>query len=140
MSDHQLNRRGFLASLSATSIFATELQLNAANSQTADLIVYGGTSAGIGAAIQAARMGKSVIVIEPGRHIGGLTTGGLGYTDSGNKAVVGGIAREFYRLLKKHYADPSNWKYDSPKSLKNYRQIKLHFNSASASIARLVRA
>jgi hypothetical protein len=121
MSDHQLNRRGFLASLSATSILATELQLDAADSQTADLIVYGGTSAGIGAAIQAARMGKSVIVIEPGRHIGGLTTGGLGYTDSGNKAVVGGIAREFYRLLKKHYADPSNWKYDSPKSLKNYR-------------------
>ena len=53
-----------------------------------DVVVYGGTSAGVAAAIQAARMGKSVVLIEPSAHIGGLTSGGLGATDIGNKAAV----------------------------------------------------
>src|SRR6266404_6274656 len=75
----------------------------------ADVIVYGGTSAGIAAAIQTARMGKSVIVLEPGTHVGGLTTGGLSWTDIGNKQVVGGIAREFYRRIKVKYDVPSAW-------------------------------
>lgn len=75
----------------------------------ADIVVYGGTSAGIAAAIQASRMGKSVIVLEPGTHLGGLTTGGLSWTDIGNKAVIGGIAREFYQRIKKKYDDPKAW-------------------------------
>ena len=75
----------------------------------ADVVVYGGTSAGIAAAIQASRMGKSVIVLEPGTHVGGLTTGGLSWTDIGNKAVIGGIAREFYQRIKKKYEDPKIW-------------------------------
>jgi NADPH-dependent 2,4-dienoyl-CoA reductase/sulfur reductase-like enzyme len=57
-----------------------------------DLVIYGGTSAGIAAAVQAKRMGLSAIVIEPTDRIGGLTTGGLGQTDIGNKNVIGGIA------------------------------------------------
>jgi hypothetical protein len=75
----------------------------------ADIVVYGGTSAGIAAAIQASRMGKSVIVLEPGTHLGGLTTGGLSWTDIGNKAAIGGIAREFYQRIKKKYEDPKIW-------------------------------
>lgn len=75
----------------------------------ADIIVYGGTSSGIAAAIQASRMGKSVIVLEPGTHVGGLTTGGLSWTDIGNKAVVGGIAREFYQRIRKKYENPKAW-------------------------------
>lgn len=71
-----------------------------------DIVVYGGTASGAAAAIQAARMDKSVVLIEPSTHIGGLTSGGLGWTDSGNKAVVGGISREFYQRVKKHYDDP----------------------------------
>ena len=62
-----------------------------------DVVVYGGTSAGVAAAVQTARMGKTVVLIEPGRHVGGLTSGGLGRTDIGNKRAIGGIAREFYR-------------------------------------------
>ena len=54
--------------------------------QEYDLVVYGGTSGGISAAVQAARMGRSVVLIEPGKHLGGMTTGGLGATDIGNKA------------------------------------------------------
>jgi hypothetical protein len=81
---------------------------------TADLIVYGGTSAGISAAIQASRMGKTVWIIEPTNRIGGLTTGGLGQTDIGNKIVIGGIAREFYQNVKKYYQRPESWKWQKP--------------------------
>ncbi|WP_343704659.1 FAD-dependent oxidoreductase [Chitinophaga sp.] len=80
---------------------------------TADVIVYGGTSSGIAAALQLSRMGKTVVLIEPTRRIGGLTTGGLGATDIGNKAAIGGIAREFYRNIKAYYDSPSNWKWQS---------------------------
>lgn len=50
-----------------------------------DIVIYGGTSAGVAAALQSSRMGKSVVLIEPSNRIGGLTTGGLGQTDIGNK-------------------------------------------------------
>ena len=75
--------------------------------KTYDIIVYGGTSAGIAAAIQASRMGKSAIIIEPSNHIGGLTTGGLGATDIGNKQVIGGISREFYERIAQKYDNPT---------------------------------
>jgi hypothetical protein len=75
----------------------------------ADVVIYGGTSAGVTAALQTARMGKSVVLISPQQRLGGLTTNGLGATDSGNKAVIGGMAREFYRRLKKYYDDPAVW-------------------------------
>ncbi len=65
--------------------------------------MYGGTSAGVVAAVQCARMGKKVVLIEPGSHLGGLTSGALGATDIGNKAAIGGIAREFYQQVKRHY-------------------------------------
>src|SRR5690606_38202753 len=71
-----------------------------------DIVIYGGTSAGISAAIQSSRMGKSVVLIEPTQRIGGLTTGGLGQTDIGNKQAIGGISREFYQNIKKYYDDP----------------------------------
>jgi hypothetical protein len=86
-----------------------------------DLVIYGGTSGGVAAAVQAARMGKSAVIVEPSRHIGGLSSGGLGWTDSGNKAVVGGIAREFYQRVKKHYDQPAAWKFDKPEQYKFYR-------------------
>lgn len=84
-----------------------------AHSQEYDVVIYGGTSAGIAAAIQSARMGKSVVLIEPTNRVGGLTTGGLGATDIGNKKAIGGIANEFYRNIKRYYDDPANWKYES---------------------------
>jgi predicted dehydrogenase len=78
-----------------------------------DVVVYGGTSAGIIAAIQAQRMGKSVALIEPSNHMGGLTTGGLGATDIGNKAVIGGLARDFYRRIKQYYDNDAAWEYET---------------------------
>jgi hypothetical protein len=77
-----------------------------------DIVVYGGTSSGIVAAIQAKRDGKSVVLIEPSNHLGGLTTGGLGATDIGNKGVIGGQARDFYHRVWKHYQDDAAWVYE----------------------------
>jgi len=84
---------------------------SAKTATSADIVIVGGTSAGIATAIQAQRMGKTAIVLEATRRIGGLTTGGLGQTDIGNKAAFGGIAREFYRAVKKYYMDETNWKW-----------------------------
>lgn len=95
---------------------------------SADLIIYGGTSAGVSAAIQASRMGKSVILIEPTNRIGGLTTGGLGQTDIGNKMVIGGIAREFYQNIKKFYQAPENWKWQKPEEYRDGGQTKTDHN------------
>ena len=77
-----------------------------------DIVIYGGTSAGVAAALQSSRMGKSVVLIEPTNRIGGLTTGGLGQTDIGNKQAIGGISREFYENIKKYYDDHENWKWE----------------------------
>ena len=76
----------------------------------ADVVIYGATSSGIAAAVQVSRMGKSVLIVDPGTHLGGLTTGGFGWTDIGNKQVIGGIAREFYAKVKAHYDKPESWK------------------------------
>ena len=91
---------------------------------SADVIIYGGTSAGISAAIQTVRLGKSVILIEPTNRLGGLTTGGLGQTDIGNKQVIGGIAREFYRNIKKYYDDSTNWVWQTRSEYKDGGQTR----------------
>lgn len=77
-----------------------------------DICVYGGTSAGILAAYTGAKMGKKVVIIEPSGHWGGLTTGGLGYTDIGNKQVVIGLAKQFYRKLGVHYGSLEQWVFE----------------------------
>ncbi len=77
----------------------------------ADIVIYGGTSAAVTAAVQAKKMGKSVIVVSPDTHLGGLTAGGLGFTDTGNKEVIGGLSREFYHRLYLHYDKPESWKW-----------------------------
>jgi hypothetical protein len=74
-----------------------------------DVVVYGGTSAGIVAAIQAKRMGRTAVVVSPDGHLGGSSSGGLGFTDTGNKAVIGGLAREFYHRIWRHYDRPDAW-------------------------------
>ncbi len=78
-----------------------------------DLVIYGGTSAGIVAAVQARRMGLRVIIIEPTSRIGGLSSGGLGDTDFGNKETIGGISLEFYKHVGQKYGqDLAQWKFE----------------------------
>jgi len=77
-----------------------------------DICVYGGTSAGVTAAVQAAQLGRSVVILNQGDHLGGMTTGGLSYTDFGNKAAVGGMARQFYKELGAHYGVAEEWTFE----------------------------
>ena len=79
------------------------------NSYQADVIVYGGTSAGVIAAVEVAQSGKSVILVTPDKHLGGLTAGGLGWTDTGKKEAIGGLSRDFYHRVWKHYANEDAW-------------------------------
>jgi hypothetical protein len=76
-----------------------------------DVVVYGGTASAVIAAVQAKKMGKSVVVISPDKHLGGLSSGGLGFTDTGNKAVIGGLSRDFYHRVWRHYDKPEAWSW-----------------------------
>src|SRR6266702_1816305 len=76
-----------------------------------DVVVYGGYAAGVIAVVQGKKMGKSVVIVSPDKHLGGLSSGGLGFTDTGNKAVIGGLAREFYHRVWKHYDSDDAWKW-----------------------------
>jgi hypothetical protein len=69
----------------------------------ADVLVYGGTASGVIAAVAAAREGKSVLLLEPGKHLGGMVSGGLGATDTGNQAMIGGYAKEFFDRVRRYY-------------------------------------
>jgi hypothetical protein len=77
----------------------------------ADIVIYGGTSAAITAAVQSVKLGKKVLVVSPELHLGGLSAGGLGFTDTGNKEVIGGLAREFYHRVYLHYQADTAWKW-----------------------------
>ena len=87
-----------------------------------DLVIYGGTAAGVIAAVQAKRMGKSVIIVGPDKHLGGLSSGGLGFTDTGDKSVIGGLSREFYQRVWKHYNEPAAWKWQKREDYGNKGQ------------------
>ncbi len=91
------------------TVFTTSCFAQSTQTRQADVIVYGGTSAAVMAAVQVKKMGKSVIIVSPDKHLGGLSAGGLGFTDTGNKEVIGGLAREFYGRIYTHYQKPENW-------------------------------
>jgi ribulose 1,5-bisphosphate synthetase/thiazole synthase len=84
----------------------------------ADVVVYGDASGGVTTAVQAARMGKSVILVSQYGHLGGMTSSGLGWSDLGNPAILGGLSREFYHKVYLHYQNDTAWVQacDSPGS------------------------
>ena len=92
------------------------------NNYHADIIIYGGTPAAVIAAVQAKKMGKHVIVVSPDKHLGGLSSGGLGFTDTGNKEVIGGLAREFYHGIFEHYQKDDSWKWQKKEEYGNKGQ------------------
>jgi FAD dependent oxidoreductase len=94
----------------------------AAETHRADVIVYGNNSAGVVAAQQVLRMGKTVILVGPDKHLGGLSAGGLGWTDSGNKAVIGGLSRAFYHRIYLAYQQPDAWKWQKQEQYGNKGQ------------------
>lgn len=95
---------------------------NAQSAQQYDVVIYGGTAAAVTAAVQAKQMGKTVIIVSPDKHLGGLSSGGLGFTDTGNKAVIGGLAREFYHRVYQHYQKPEAWQWEKREQFGNKGQ------------------
>ena len=77
-----------------------------------DLVIYGSSPAALTAAIEAQRLGRTAVIVCPETRIGGLTTGGLGQTDIGNKSAFGGLALQFYRDVADWYKVDSHWKYE----------------------------
>lgn len=106
-----MKRPGRLAWLSLM-IFAATSQLRAAETRRAAVVIYGANSGGVMAAVAASREGKSTLIVEPGRHVGGMVSGGLGATDAGNRGAIGGYSREFFRRVREHYV--SSYGPDSP--------------------------
>ncbi len=87
-----------------------------------DVCVYGSTPSGIAAAVQAARLGKSVVIVTPDKHLGGMSSSGLGFADTGKTAVIGGLAREFHHRVWQHYEDPKAWNWQSREEYGNRGQ------------------
>ena len=102
-------------------VYVAVAPATAANSHKADVVVYGDASGGVTAAVQAARMGKKVILVSPYGHLGGLTSSGLGWTDIGNNAILGGLSREFYHGVYKHYQNDAAWNHQARHLYNNKR-------------------
>ena len=102
-----MNYYKFLVSVVAALFMETGLSEN-----VFDVVIYGSSPAALTAAIESGRHGKSAIIVCPETRIGGLTTGGLGQTDIGNKYAFGGLALNFYCDVADFYKNPANWKYE----------------------------
>jgi hypothetical protein len=115
------------------TLLLTWLALASASAQvqSREVVVYGGTSGGVAAAVQVARAGKSVVLISPTNHLGGLTTSGLGWTDLGNTAILGGISKEFYQKVYQFYQDNAAWNWQTKASFGNAGQGAPAFDSAT---------
>ena len=108
--------------------------------QEYDVVVYGGTSAAVTAAIEVARMGKSVVIVSPDHHLGGMTSNGLGWTDIGDRDTIGGMSREFYQRVYDHYLEADAWTTESrqtyinraPLDPDNARQMMFTFEPKTA--------
>lgn len=87
-----------------------------------DVIIYGGTAAAVTTAVQVSKMGKSVHIVSPEKHLGGMSSSGLGFTDTGNKSIIGGLAREFYQRVYKYYLKPETWKHQKKEDYGNVGQ------------------
>ena len=115
-------KTGFIALIIALSFLGCSNSSQRDNDISADVIVYGGTSAAVTSAVQLSKMGKSVVVVSPDLHLGGLTSSGLGYTDTGNKEVIGGLSREFYQRVYEYYMESETWKWQKKEEYGNKGQ------------------
>ncbi len=100
----------------------------------ADIIIYGGTSSAVVTAVQASQMGKSVIVVSPASHLGGLSSSGLGFTDTGNKSIIGGLARSFYHRVYLHYQEPEAWNWQRKEDYGNRGQDTPAMDTANSTM------
>jgi hypothetical protein len=106
-----MKRFYLIAGLVLLTFLLPQYTIKPTQTYNADVIIYGGTCAAVTAAVQVKKMGKTVIIVSPDKHLGGLSAGGLGFTDTGNKEVIGGLSREFYQRLYAHYQKEASWKW-----------------------------
>lgn len=105
-----------------------------------DLCVFGATSAGVAAAVEAARDGRKVVLTETSGHVGGMTAGGLSQTDIGNKAAIGGLAREFYQRMGRHYGSNEVWRLEPGVAERVFNEmlgeagVRVYFHKRLASV------
>lgn len=100
-----------MARLLVAAVLILALPIAPARGQDAyDVVVYGGSPAAVTAAVQARRLGKTTVILVPGRRLGGLSSAGVGAAHYGDKAAVGGLARQFYERVHQHYAQPAAWR------------------------------
>ena len=83
-----------------------------------DIVIYGDTSSAVTAAVQASKLGKSVAIVAPSKHLGGMSSGGLGFTDIGDRRVIGGLARQFYERVYQYYQRPEAWTQETHEEFK----------------------
>lgn len=88
-----------------------------------DICVYGGSSGGVAAAVQASRFGRSTVILEPSGQVGGMSAGGLSMTDIGNKHAIGGLSREFYRRCGAHYGIDEEWRFEPHVATQVFRAL-----------------
>jgi hypothetical protein len=99
-----------------------------------DICIYGGTSAGVIAAVAAAKLGRTVLLVEPGRHLGGMSSGGLGQTDIGNKAAIGGMSHDFYKRIGKVYDRREGWTFEPHVAEKIFGELIAEANAKGEKI------
>jgi hypothetical protein len=114
--------RGFASRLKLICLLAVAASSLPAREVDVDVVVYGGTSAAVISAVQVSRMGKTVVIVSPDVHLGGLSSGGLGWTDSGDKRVIGGFARTFYQRIWQHYHQSEAWRWQRAEDYGNRGQ------------------
>lgn len=117
-----------------TVFFFVSQFCQAQKNYTADVVIYGGTASAVMAAVQIKKMGKTVIMVSPDIHLGGLSSGGLGFTDTGNKEVIGGLSKEFYQRLFTHYDSDKAWIWQKKAEFGNKGQSTVALDGATKSM------
>ncbi|HZQ47534.1 MAG TPA: FAD-dependent oxidoreductase, partial [Verrucomicrobiae bacterium] len=121
-------------------LFLITSHLQAAETIESDVCIYGGTAGGVAAAVETARLGKSAVIAEFGYHLGGMSSGGLSQTDIGNKGAIGGISREFYQRMGKHYGKEEQWSFEPSVAeniffqMVNEAKVPVYFHQRVASV------
>lgn len=118
--------------LMSFSLFSQEF--NEKKEYQAEVVIYGGTSAAIVAAVKAKQLGNTVIIISPDTHLGGMTASGLGFTDSGNTQLIGGLAKDFYKRVYLKYQPDTEWKWQKKSEFKSKAQSNPAINKVEKSM------
>src|SRR5690606_27676205 len=132
----------FLKIVVLVSLFVLNFSNNGFGNSDFEICIYGATSSGVIAAYTASKMGKSVVIIASDDHNGGLSSGGLGHTAIGNKQVIGGNSRNFYRRLGKGYREDETWRFEPSAALQVFHDylaeedIPVIFNKRIKSVVK----